>query len=106
MNPHRVRRPRKDGAALQYLAEWQRHVEFTERRFREREYYDDRWPCCDEMPLADAREALERLLHRDGRRAHRLRVAIAELDERFRAVTVERGTSWRSTNWWRRRELL
>ncbi|MGB3303701.1 hypothetical protein [Gordonia sp. (in: high G+C Gram-positive bacteria)] len=51
-------------------------------------------------------KALARLLHRDGRRAHRLRVAIAELDERFRAVTVERGTSWRSTNWWRRRELL
>ncbi|MFI8565583.1 hypothetical protein ACIGGF_03365 [Rhodococcus sp. NPDC078407] len=41
-------------------------------------------------------------MRRDGRRAHRLRVAVARLDQRYRDVTVEVDQS-RTMPWWERR---
>lgn len=60
-------------------------------------------PLCDGLILDDARDRLEALMHNGGRRAHRLRLAVTALDERFREVTIE-GEAWRSTPWWHRRE--
>jgi hypothetical protein len=46
-------------------------------------------------------------MHNGGRRAHRLRVAVARLDERFRAATVDKGADvWHSAPWWQRREVV
>jgi hypothetical protein len=107
MNPHRPRRPRTDGAALRYLDLWRRHVVRTERDARTlasgpatcRDY-----PCCEKLWHDDAHRRLESLMRKRGRRAHRLRVAVQRLDERFRAATVEAET-WRSAPWWARREV-
>ena len=56
-------------------------------------------------PIADgARAGLESLMRRGGRRAHRLRVAVDELDDRFRAATVE-AERWQSQSCWERREV-
>lgn len=107
MNRHRPRRPRKDGAALRYLTEWRREVEYAERLHRSGGYvYTGYWgcPCCDGQPIwDDSRRRLEALIRRRGKHAHQLRVEVQRLDERFRAVTVERG-AWASAPWWHRRE--
>jgi hypothetical protein len=109
MNPHRPRKPRTDGAALRFVEQWRTHVERTERLTRKGGHHptDPRWEpeCC--RPHDDhARDRLESLMHNGGRRAHRLRAAVARLDERFVAVTVERDTAWKSAPWWDRREPL
>ncbi|MFC7752298.1 hypothetical protein [Tsukamurella soli] len=54
------------------------------------------------MVQDDARARLERLMRNGGRRAHRLRVAVEEIDQRFRDVTVEGGGP-RASAWWERR---
>ncbi|WP_211285827.1 hypothetical protein, partial [Mycobacterium timonense] len=105
MNPHRPRKPRKDGAALRYLQQWRKYVELTESVARKGDYVP--WvrdcPCCDPLLRDDsARSQLESLMCNGGRRAHRLRAAVARLDERFRAATIEQGV-WRSAPWWDRR---
>ena len=98
MDPHRPRKPRTESGALVLLAEWRNYVEGAER--------DDGWrvvnlPCCYHGGL-DARARLESLMHNGGRRIHRLCAEVTALDERFRAVTVERG-AWRAAPWWERR---
>lgn len=108
MNPHRPRRPRRDGAALLYLGQWRSHVELVERRARRGEFDPHAGcPCCDELVHDSGRARLESLMRNGGRRAHRLRVAVTRLDERFRAATVEKGTdAWQSAPWWERRKVL
>jgi hypothetical protein len=105
MNPHRPRKPREDGAALRYLEQWRKYVELTEMLARKGEYVP--WvrdcPCCDPRLRDDCpRGRLESLMRNGGRRAHRLRAAVARLDERFRAATIERG-GWKAAPWWDRR---
>lgn len=93
VNRHRPRRPRKDGAALRYLAEWRREVERAERLHQSGSYvYTGSWgcPCCQGEIWDDSRDRLEALVHRGGKHAHRLRAEVNRLDERFRAVTMER----------------
>ncbi len=114
VNPHRQRKARTEGWALQYLAQWRRRVEYLEDRVdqKPRALLDNRvpilagftgCPACDGHFFGDGpRDALERLMRRDGRRAHRLRVAVARLDQRYRDVTVEIDRS-RSMPWWERR---
>ena len=124
MNPHRPRRPREDGAALRYLQRWRHFVELAERDSRERKSVDWRCPCCGaDRYRYEARDRLESLMRNGGRRAHRLRVAVARLDERYREATAElprwRVDSWSSTDerwfrswegplqaepWWNRRD--
>lgn len=108
MNPHRLRRPRHDGAALRYLAQWRKYVELTERRARRGEFNPHAGcPCCDELARENGRGQLESLMRNGGRRAHRLSAAVTRLDERFRAATVEKGTdAWQSAPWWERRTVL
>lgn len=106
MNPHRPRKPRSDGAALRYLDQWGAYVVRAERVAR-RGGDDPYRPCCGVLVPAeadDARARLERLMRNGGRRAHRLRVAVIALDERFRAATVEID-AWKSTPWWERRRV-
>jgi hypothetical protein len=109
MNPHRPRRPRTDGAAIRYLDEWRELVVRAERATRKGER-DPRYPTCpcprcDDRPVShEARERLEGLMRDGGRRAHRLRVDVQQLDERFRAATVECHSS-KTTPWWERREV-
>lgn len=114
MNPHRPRKARTDGWALHYLAQWRRRVEYLEDRVnrKHRAVFENRvpilagftgCPACDGHFSGDGpRDALERLMRRDGRRAHRLRVAVTRLDQRYRDVTVEIDRS-RSMPWWERR---
>jgi len=106
VNRHRPRRPRKEGAALRYLDLWRLEVERAERLHQSgRSVYrgPTGCPCCDGEIWDDSRDRLEALIRRRGKHAHRLRVEVQRLDERFRAVTVERG-AWASAPWWRRRE--
>ncbi|MEH6793230.1 MAG: hypothetical protein V7694_03755 [Rhodococcus sp. (in: high G+C Gram-positive bacteria)] len=114
MNPHRPRKARTDGWALHYLAQWRRRVEYLEDRVNRKHsaVFENRvpmlagftgCPACDGHFSGDGpRDALERLMRRDGRRAHRLRVAVTRLDQRYRDVTVEIDRS-RSMPWWERR---
>ncbi|WP_280827712.1 hypothetical protein [Mycobacterium sp. OTB74] len=60
-------------------------------------------PCCDGRLRVGSRDRLAALIARGGKHAHQLRAAVDRLDDRFRAVTVERG-AWASAPWWRRRE--
>ncbi|GAS90820.1 hypothetical protein [Mycolicibacterium brisbanense] len=106
MNRHRPRRPRKDGAALRYLALWRLEVERAERLHRSGGYVyrgPIGCPCCDGQIWDDSRDRLEALIRRRGKHAHKLRVEVQRLDGRFRAVTVERD-AWASAPWWLRRE--
>lgn len=105
MNPHRPRKPRHEGAALHYLQQWREYVEITETIARRGGYVP--WvsgcPCCDPLFGNDSRRRLESLMHNGGRRARRLRVAVARLDERFRGVTIEEQGEWEAKPWWERR---
>lgn len=65
-------------------------------------YYPIDCPCCD-WATSDTRDRLEALMRNGGRRAHRLRIAVAELDQRFLNATTEY-PAWRSLPWWHRRE--
>ncbi|MCV7194149.1 hypothetical protein H7I02_15315 [Mycolicibacterium brumae] len=104
MNPNRIRRRRRDGAALRYLDQWRQHVVLTENRVRRGGHTPTGFcSLCDGHIQDDARDRLESLMRNGGRRAHRLRVAVNALDERYREVTVEYGT-WQSLPWWHRRE--
>lgn len=91
---------------MRYLDLRRREVEYAERLHRSaRPVYTGPTgcPCCDGEIWVDSRDRLEALVRRRGKHAHRLRVEVQRLDERFRAVTVERG-AWASAPWWRRRE--
>ncbi|WP_454231444.1 hypothetical protein [Mycolicibacterium fortuitum] len=91
---------------MRYLDLWRREVEYAECLHRSaRPVYTGPTgcPCCDGEIWGDSRDRLEALVRRRGKHAHRLRVEVQRLDERFRAVTVERG-AWASAPWWRRRE--
>lgn len=87
---------------MRYLALWRQEVEDAERRHRVATYRDD-CPCCQWQFTEDSRARLEALIRRKGKHAHTLRAEVHRLDERFRAVTVERG-AWASAPWWLRRE--
>jgi hypothetical protein len=97
MNPHRPRKPRYDGAALKYLGQWRTYVERTERLARKGIGSDPFWDyhCCGWWYDEHGRDRLESLMRRGGRHAHRLTAAVARLDDRFRAATVEQG-AWRT----------
>jgi hypothetical protein len=111
---HRPRRARTESGALVYLAQWQRRVELVERRVRHgpqsgrggqptipRE--PTGCPACDFAFYGDEpRNRLERLMHRNGRRAHRLRAAVTRLDERYRDATIEVEAP-ANLSWWDRR---
>jgi hypothetical protein len=103
VNRHRPRRRRKEAATIRYLRRWRQQVEYAERIHRTSGYVYTGCTCCDYAIRDYSRDRLETLIHRGGRRNHRLRVEVNRLDERFRAVTVERG-AWASAPWWRRRE--
>ncbi|GAC57377.1 hypothetical protein GOHSU_18_01320 [Gordonia hirsuta DSM 44140 = NBRC 16056] len=110
MNRHRPRKPRSDGAALGYLKDWQQAVEQVEQASllpQPPAWWSSRCPCCSPIPEAglEARDRLETLQRRAGRRAHRLRVALGELDERYLEVTVVDSDAFAAQNWWRRRRL-
>jgi hypothetical protein len=108
MNPHRPRKPRRDGAAIRYLDQWRQYVVRSERVARKGAPVPGVSPyceCCGVLIDDDARSRLESLMHHGGRRAHKLRVAVELLDERFRAATVEADRRWRSESWWKRREV-
>ncbi|ETZ38099.1 hypothetical protein L842_6107 [Mycobacterium intracellulare MIN_052511_1280] len=81
-------------------------MERTERVARKGGWTPRDCPCCEVLqPDDEARERLEALMRRGGRRAHRLRIAVAGLDARFRAVTVAREGVWKSAPWWERRQV-
>jgi hypothetical protein len=114
MNTHRPRAARTDGWALQYLTQWRQRVESVEKQVsgKSRSARDNRvplstgltdCPACGGHFYGDGpRDRLERLMRRDGRHAHRLRVAVAELDERYRDATVEISRT-PTMPWWERR---
>lgn len=104
MNPHRPRKPRQEAPVIALLAEWRDHVERTEKRVREGDYgYYTGCQHCDGLVLTDARRRLESMMRNGGRRARRLRLAVDELDQRFRLVTAEDPHSWQAASWWQRR---
>lgn len=104
MNPHRPRKPRPEVPALALLHEWRRCVETTEAFVRSGESLAlADCPCCGRVYWTDARDRLEGMMRNGGRRARRLRVAVAELDERYREVTRESAHAWRAEPWWDRR---
>jgi hypothetical protein len=105
MNPHRPRKPRPEVPAIVLLAEWREHVERSERLVLRGEYlgFDPFCECCNGSVYTDSRDRLEGMMRNGGRRARRLRLAVAELDRRYLDVTVDYPLAWRSEPWWRRR---
>lgn len=75
-------------------------------RKRERKASHERRGFClprGEHIIGNARNRPESLMRHGERLAHKLQMAVAALDERFRNVTTEHDT-WRSTSWWYRRQ--
>ncbi|MFT3662563.1 MAG: hypothetical protein QM809_14645 [Gordonia sp. (in: high G+C Gram-positive bacteria)] len=64
-------------------------------------------PCCTSGLYIDthSRRRLESLRRRRGRRAHKLRVAVERLDDRYREATAPSPDAYASEDWWDRREV-
>ncbi|MEJ1105440.1 MULTISPECIES: hypothetical protein [unclassified Kribbella] len=62
-------------------------------------------PRCDGTEGLDARDQLESLMRRGGRRAERVSVQVKALDERFRRAPSPQPFSPVDGNWWRYRNL-
>jgi hypothetical protein len=62
-------------------------------------------PRCDGTEGLDARDQLEALMRRGGRRADRISVQVKALDERFLRATSPQPFSSLDGNWWRYRYL-
>lgn len=62
-------------------------------------------PQCDGDDGFEAREQLEALILRGGRRGRRLADVVAILDKRFRRATTPNPQTAVDTQWWRARHL-
>ncbi|TCC26809.1 hypothetical protein [Kribbella speibonae] len=62
-------------------------------------------PHCDGTEGLDARDQLESLIRRGGKRAERISVQVTALDERFLRATSPQPFSPVDANWWRYRNL-
>jgi hypothetical protein len=62
-------------------------------------------PRCDGTDGLDARDQLEAIIRRGGRRGRRVTNVIKSLDERFERATTASPFAARNLAWWRRRNL-
>lgn len=62
-------------------------------------------PQCDGNDGLDARDQLEALIRRGGRRAVRISQRVQVLDQRFMTATTPSPFARRSEGWWRHRNL-
>ncbi len=66
------------------LAEWARTVERAERHALT---LDSGCPCCDGSDGLEARDALEAIVRRGGKRGRRIATLVRDLDDRFERAT-------------------
>ena len=85
-----------------YLLSWERLVKRAEAGVAS---HLTGCPQCDGDDGLDARDQLEGLIVRGGRRGKRLASAVAILDERFRRATVPNPQAADGGQWWRSRHL-
>jgi hypothetical protein len=102
--PHRPREARTaNGLHAQWLLQrWEHIVKLAEAGFDETSIG---CPPCDGAEGLDARDELESLMRRGGRRAERVSVQVKALDERFLRATSPQSFSPVDGNWWRYRNL-
>jgi hypothetical protein len=102
--PHRPREARTtNGLHAQWLLRsWEHIVKRAEVGFDETSIG---CPACDGTEGLDARDQLESLMRRGGRRAERISVQVKALDERFLRATSPQPFSPVDGNWWRYRNL-
>jgi hypothetical protein len=84
------------------LRSWQHIVERTKAGFDETAIG---CPRCDGTEGLDARDQLEALMRRGGRRTDRISVQVKALDEHFLRATSPQPFSPLDGNWWRYRYL-
>jgi hypothetical protein len=62
-------------------------------------------PQCDGWDALEARDELQALIHRGGRRGLRIARRVGALDERFRRATTPSPNGPEGDGWWRYRNL-
>ncbi|GAB4064962.1 hypothetical protein GCM10028777_13030 [Angustibacter speluncae] len=102
--PHRPRAARTENGPRTdlLLGEWRKLVERAERGAAT---HQTGCPQCDGSDGLDARDDLERLVRRGGRRQVRIGKRLEALDERFRQATTPAPFSPDGPGWWRYRNL-
>lgn len=102
--PSRPRAARKgNGLWTQaFLNDWERLVQRAEGRIIK---HLTGCPLCDGLDGLDARDQLEALIRRGGRRAQRISSQVKALDDRFRRATTPLPFAPGGADWWRYRNL-
>jgi len=101
--PRRPRASRTDGLYTpDLLSAWARTVRQVETGIDEG---STGCPLCDGTDGLDARDQLERLIVRGGRRGRRVAAAVESLDARYERATTPVPLAPRGSGWWRHRYL-
>ena len=62
-------------------------------------------PCCNSDDGLEARDELEVIIRRGGKRGRRVAGAVEPLDERFERATTPSPFAHRDVGWWRKRNI-
>jgi hypothetical protein len=100
--PHRSRPSRADSPLPTRLRTWESTVRRVEAGISPSALD---CPCCNGENGLDARDELEAVVRRGGRRARRLARTLDPLDERFERATTPAPFPDRGVGWWRTRNL-
>ncbi|MFC8191579.1 hypothetical protein ACFUMH_07940 [Cellulomonas sp. NPDC057328] len=101
--PRRPRPSRTDGAqTLDLLLRWAGTVRHVERGIPPDAIG---CPVCDGIDGLEARDVLEAVIRRGGRRGRRVAAAVQPLDDRFARATTPSVSGPSDGGWWRRRNL-
>lgn len=104
--PARPRKKRRKSAIEGHIAYWAWMVRRAEADLRaDKPVLICPGGCCSYSPGPHPRDALERIIRRGGRTGHRVAIAVAPLDERFRDATeISPARTMTEGRWWHVRE--
>lgn len=102
MNSQRPYRPRHHDLIRDHLEVWASVVEHAERHDDVGDLWDSFCPTCGQSwdSKFDARERLEAVIRKGGRRSREVAARVAPLDDRFERATAYLGSSHRGDHWW------
>jgi hypothetical protein len=95
----RPRRPRRPSAVKEYLDAWTKLVHLAESAAPTAPF-ECECPACGGYFGLEARDRLEAVIRRGGRRGRRVSAAVRPLDARFEAATVPTWSLSPGDGWW------